>query len=308
MRNTLVQSLIKYKDDPRFVMLVGDVGYRCMEPLRDILGDRFINCGIAEQNMIGVAAGLAKSGMRPWVYSISPFIYARAFEQIRNDVCFHDLPVTMVGNGAGYGYGCMGGTHHSLEDYGILLTLRTMRVLVPAFDGQIPGMVASCFEKDHPTWIRLGYQDSKHSYFNNDWPFESAWQRIIHDDGPTIVAIGDIAGKVFDELWQTKPPIPSLWAVSEFPLKWIPASFVNDYMSSDHLIIMEDHVKHGSIGESLICRIIAQECELPSRIDHITADSPPYDSYGSKEFHRKQCGLDIKAILERICERSRESL
>ena len=92
--------------------------------------------------MVSVAAGLARSGLRPWVYSIAPFIYARPFEQIRNDVCLHDLPVRLVGNGGGYGYGVMGGTHHALEDYGALLCLQHMRAFVPAFGADLGPMIA----------------------------------------------------------------------------------------------------------------------------------------------------------------------
>ena len=84
------------------------MGYQALEPLRESLGERFINAGVAEQNMVSVAAGLAKTGLQPWVYSIAPFVYARPFEQIRNDVCLHDLPVRLVGNGGGYAYGVMG--------------------------------------------------------------------------------------------------------------------------------------------------------------------------------------------------------
>jgi transketolase len=282
------------------------LGYKALEGLRDTLGERFINCGIAEQNMVSVAAGLAKAGMRPFVYSIGTFLYARAFEQIRNDVCFHDLPVTLIGNGAGFQYGVMGGTHHSLEDYGVLLTLRTMRVLVPAFDGQIPGMVASCFETNHPTWIRLGYNKNKHTSVDR-W---NVWHHFPLGDGPTIIAVGDIAEEVLEEcnrLYMCGKQTPSLWAVSEFPLqRLIPEAFREDIERSDHLIIIEDHVKHGSIGDYLTCELINQYCGVPKYIDHYYADGPPYDSYGSRDFHRKQSGLDIKAILERIRERVRD--
>lgn len=305
MRNALVQELLKHVDDPKFVFLTGDLGYKCLEELRDALGKRFINCGIAEANMVGVSAGLARAGMRPWVYSISPFLYSRASEQIRNDVCFHDLPVVLVGNGAGFNYGVMGGTHHSLEDYGMLLTLRTMRVLVPAFDGQIEGMVHSCFQTDHPTWLRLGYNSKKHDYINR-W---HQWHHLQDGDGPTILAIGDIAETVLDE-WHRLDiegqSVPSLWVASEFPLeRLIPQAFTDNVNRSDHLIIIEDHVKHGSIGDYLTCKFINQYCNVPKYIDHFYADGPPYSSYGSRDFHRKQSGLDIKEILRNINEQSR---
>ena len=105
MRQRLCELLIERANDPKFVFLTGDVGFGLLEPLRDALGERFINAGVAEQNMVGVAAGMSAKGLEAWVYSIAPFVYARPFEQIRNDLAFHGLPVKLVGNGGGYAYG-----------------------------------------------------------------------------------------------------------------------------------------------------------------------------------------------------------
>src|SRR6516225_772469 len=129
MRTELCTALVARSKLPEMVFLTGDLGFMALEPLRDSLGNRFINCGVAEQNMVTVAAGLAKAGFDVWVYSIAPFCYARAFEQIRNDVCLHGLPVRLLGNGGGYGYGVMGPTHHALEDYGVMLTLPACRCM-----------------------------------------------------------------------------------------------------------------------------------------------------------------------------------
>ena len=93
MRTILSNTLVAYASQPDFVFLTGDLGFMALEPVRTAAGARFINAGVAEQNMVTVAAGLARSGLRPWVYSIAPFLYARPFEQIRNDVCLHALPV-----------------------------------------------------------------------------------------------------------------------------------------------------------------------------------------------------------------------
>lgn len=142
MRAVLTQTLVAHARESDFVFLTGDVGFMALEPLRDAAGQRFINAGIAEQNMVSVAAGLAHAGLKPWVYSIAPFVYARAFEQIRNDVCLHDLPVFLVGNGGGYAYGVMGPTHHALEDYGTLLGLPNLRVYVPAFRDDVPKAIS----------------------------------------------------------------------------------------------------------------------------------------------------------------------
>src|SRR6185503_2234094 len=105
MRNIFCEILVQHAKRQDFVFLTGDLGYMALEPLQKVAGGRFINAGIAEQNMVSVAAGLASQGLSPWAYSIAPFIYARPLEQIRNDVCIHDLPVKLVGNGGGYAYG-----------------------------------------------------------------------------------------------------------------------------------------------------------------------------------------------------------
>ena len=134
MRKSLIDSLLAYSGNKNFCVLTGDLGFSALEPLQNVLGERFINAGIAEQNMISLAAGLAKIDMCLFVYSISPFIYARAFEQIRNDICLQYLPVCLIGRGAGYGYGNSGPTHHALEDYGILSTLQNIKIFVPSFN------------------------------------------------------------------------------------------------------------------------------------------------------------------------------
>lgn len=102
-----------------------------LEEVQATYKNRFINAGVAEQNMISVAAGMASAGFVPWVYSIAPFTVLRPYEQIRNDVCLHQLPVKIVGNGGGYGYGIMGATRHTLEDIALMRVLPSMKVYVP---------------------------------------------------------------------------------------------------------------------------------------------------------------------------------
>lgn len=136
--------------------LTGDLGFMALEPLRGVMGDRFINAGVAEQNMLSVAAAMAKQDLEVWVYSIAPFCYARPFEQIRNDICFHKLPVNIIGNGGGYGYGVMGPTHHAIEDYGVLLTLPNMTVFAPVFDEDVDVVISRAGDSSSATYVRLG--------------------------------------------------------------------------------------------------------------------------------------------------------
>src|SRR5471030_3060270 len=156
MRKPFVGAVLKHVKPEASVFMTGDLGFMALEPVRDAFGERFINAGVAEQNMISVAAGLAKTGLEVWVYSIAPFCYARPFEQIRNDVCLHGLPVQLVGNGGGFGYGVMGGTHHEIEDYGVLLALSGMKVWVPAFDEDVWPCIEAMSESRSPGYLRLG--------------------------------------------------------------------------------------------------------------------------------------------------------
>ena len=117
--------------DPDLWFLTGDLGFRFLEPYREAFPDRFLNCGVAEQAMMGLAAGLALAGKRVVVYSIANFPTFRALEQIRNDLCHHRLPVTVVTAGAGMIYGAQGYTHHAVEDLSILMALPGLTVLAP---------------------------------------------------------------------------------------------------------------------------------------------------------------------------------
>ena len=133
MRNAYLKVLYELADkDPRVLALVADNGAIVYDRYRRKFADRFINFGIAEANMISVAAGLASTGKIPFTYTISCFLTMRAFEQIRNDVCLQKMNVKLVGIGAGFVYGNLGPTHHAVEDIAIMRVLPNMKVVCPA--------------------------------------------------------------------------------------------------------------------------------------------------------------------------------
>ncbi len=241
MRHVLCQTLIAHATAPEFVFLTGDLGFQALEPLRGVAGKRFLNAGLAEQNMVSVAAGLAWTGLRPWVYSIAPFVYARPYEQIRNDVCMHDLPVTLIGNGGGYGYGVMGGTHHALGDYGALLCLEQMRAFVPAFAADVSVVIDHLVGFGHPAYLRLGRCELPKEFAA---PLYSPWRRLLEGPLATVVVVGPLVGEIWGTLAQLPARRrPSLWVVTELPIQppAIPEEFLNDLRSSGSLIVIEEH-------------------------------------------------------------------
>jgi transketolase len=293
MRDVFCRSLVKNGGRPQFVFLTGDLGFKALEPLRGAAGYRFINAGIAEQNMISVAAGLVKTGLRPWAYSIAPFIYARPFEQIRNDVCLPDLPVVLVGNGGGYGYGVMGSTHHALEDYGSLLTLPNLRVFIPAFDADVSAMVDTLMDFPHPAYLRLGLSELPSGFIP---PTYSSWRRLLTGEGATILVTGPLAGGlVAAALRLAESARPSLWLVSELPVENVPEEFVGDLDRSGHLIVVEEHVAQGGLGQMIGYYLLSRGIAVP-RFTHHCAKGYVSGLYGSQKFHRKECGLDAAAI------------
>ena len=127
MRNKFAEYITELASrDERIVVLSGDIGNRLFDKFKNTYPDRFFNCGVAEANMVSLAAGLAIDGLRPFLYTITPFLTSRCYEQIKIDLCYHDLPVTLVGTGSGLSYAELGPTHHSLEDVAILRALPRM--------------------------------------------------------------------------------------------------------------------------------------------------------------------------------------
>ncbi len=157
MRNAFAKQITELAQrDERVVLLSGDIGNRLFDDLKAKCPDRFFNCGVAEANMIGVAAGMAMSGLRPVCYTITPFITYRCLEQIRIDVCYHHVPVVIVGTGAGLSYASLGATHHSCEEMGMLRLLPGLAVLAPADAMEVRGALKAAVNHPHPVYIRIG--------------------------------------------------------------------------------------------------------------------------------------------------------
>ena len=157
MRNAFADELTKLgSEDARVVMLSGDIGNRLFDKFKDKHPSRFFNCGVAEANMMGVAAGLAMNGLRPVAYTITPFVTTRCLEQIRTDVCYHEAPVTIVAVGAGLAYSGLGPTHHACEDISFLRSIPNMVVVCPGDAFEVRGALRAALQQDRPVYIRMG--------------------------------------------------------------------------------------------------------------------------------------------------------
>ncbi|MBU0618613.1 1-deoxy-D-xylulose-5-phosphate synthase [Patescibacteria group bacterium] len=166
MRKAIVSRLIKLAvKDPGVFLLTGDLGFSYLEAFAEKFPRRFFNIGVAEQNMIGVAAGLALSGKKVFVYSIATFVSMRAFEQIKIDLCYQNLNVKIIGAGAGLSYGNYGATHYALEDVAIMRVLPNMKIFCPANSIEADWVVRTAYQQSGPAYIRSakGYDDAVYS-------------------------------------------------------------------------------------------------------------------------------------------------
>ena len=301
MRNAMGSALIDLYKKHDFVFLTGDLGFMALENLRDAMGVHFINAGVAEQNMAAVAAGMASAGLQCWIYSIAPFIYARPFEQIRNDICSHNLDVKLIGNGGGYGYGSMGPTHHALEDYGILLTLQNMHVFIPAFAEDVPIIISKMAGIHRPAYLRLGKCEKPKGF---ELPEYAGWRKLVPGNNAVILAVGPVAGPIMGAILALMPESrPELWVLTELPVNdTLPTDFLESIERCKHLIVVEEHVLQGSVGQMIAHRILTAGIKL-SIFEHAYAMGYPSGFCGSQTFHRRECGLDPDGILSRVTKR-----
>ena len=156
MRNAFIETLIKLAEkDKSIYLLTGDLGFSVFETFAKKFPKRFFNCGVAEQNMMGTAAGLALSGKKPYVYSIIPFVTIRCLEQIKDDVAYQNLNVKIVGVGGGYSYGYLGATHHATEDIAILRVLPNLKVFTPGDSVETEKLMIEAYKAKGPAYFRL---------------------------------------------------------------------------------------------------------------------------------------------------------
>jgi transketolase len=284
-------------EDEKIIFITGDLGYNALENLQQKLGNRFINAGVAEQNMVGLAAGLAYKGFKVFCYSIAPFVVYRCWEQFRNDVCLHNLPVFLVGNGGGYGYGIMGSTHHAIEDIGGLSSLQNVKCWIPAFADEVETSVKEIIAEGRPAYLRLGAGKQTPAH---EGDFDSL-KLVVKSDSPkgAIVALGPVANNVVSVLQQDEFDSKfNLFTANTVPLEISQEGF--DLLQSvDNLLVIEEHVSIGGLAQQLSVQLMERGISFKKFIS-LRAEGYPDGTYGDQNFHQTQSGLDAKNIANKL--------
>lgn len=283
--------------DEKIIFITGDLGYNALENLQEKLGNRFINAGVAEQNMVGMAAGLAYKGFKVFCYSIAPFVVYRCWEQFRNDACLHDLPVFLVGNGGGYGYGIMGSSHHAIEDLAGLSSLQNVKCWIPAFANEVEGSVNEIVSRNRPAYLRLGAGKNLAQDFG-----QFASLKYLHqaqDSKGTIVALGPVANNVISALESSNLADSfDVLTVLTLPLE-LNEEGIAILRKAKNLLLVEEHVSVGGMAQQLSVQLLENGI-APQKFISLRAEGYPDGTYGDQKFHQKQSGLDEGNIIEKL--------
>lgn len=305
MRTAFIETLCEIADrDDRVWLLTGDLGYSVLEPFAARFPDRYVNVGVAEQNMIGVAAGLAHSGKMPFVYSIANFPTLRCFEQIRNDVCYHQGNVKIVAVGGGFAYGPQGYTHHGIEDLGVMRLLPNMTVVAPGDPLETRCATLAVAAHGGPCYLRLGKAQEPIVHESTP-PFELGKALVVrqgHD--VTLISTGGMLQECLEVALRLEVHGIDTRVLSMHTVKPLDRRAVLRAARETRCIVtVEEHRITGGLG-SAVAEVLAEErLRLPCFHRHGVPDEV-YHEIGSQAHLRRMAGDLFETVRSLVAART----
>lgn len=300
MRSTAIQTLGKLAvTDSNIFLLTADLGFKIFDQFRSTHPDRFINVGVAEANMVGIATGLALSGHNVYCYSIVPFLTMRCLEQIRVDLCYHNLNVKLVGIGGGLAYGLEGMTHHAVEDISIMRSLPNMTVVVPGDPLEVEAIVNESATHQGPLYIRLGTDGSPQVH--QTIPELKIGKGIVLNEGGDvgIIANGTMlhTAKIVSETLVSRGLAVTL--ISMPTVKPLDGGLVAECARGcEAIFTIEEHSIIGGLG-SAVAEVLA-ESGYRGLFRRIAMPDAYGSDIGKVEYLREKCGLTPEVIMNHI--------
>lgn len=306
MRNAFAKEITALaQKDPNVVLLSGDIGNRLFDDFKAKCPDRFYNCGVAESNMIGVAAGLGMSGLRPVCYTITPFITYRCMEQIRIDVCYHNAPVLIVGTGSGLSYASLGSTHHSCEEMGMLRLLPGLSILAPADEMEVRAGLKAVLKQSGPVYMRIGKKGEPVVHTRE--PEFTIGKAIVMREGKTVSLLS--AGTMLPEVMKAADLLEqygiSTQVVSFHTVKPLDEDLLKQAFSTFKLVAtIEEHSLLGGLGGS-VAEWLADQSKPSARLLRFGTRDEFLHETCEQEDAREYFGLTSEAIATRVREQLR---
>ena len=273
MRKLLIKELVKSNNKKKIYLIINDLGFSVIEPFKKKYPDRIFNAGVSEQNMMGMAAGIASEKCNVFVYSIANFPTFRCAEQVRNDIDYHKLPVTIVSVGSGLGYGNLGYTHHALQDYALMRSFPNMLILSPGNNNELIALLNYIKKNPQPSYLRLDkieHQDIKRKMV-----------QLINGNKKKIILTTGCVQDLAIQIKSKKYKNYSLYSMPIWGMK-TKNKVKNIIKKFDEIVTIEDHFYDGGFGSWL------KECIVNTNIKTIINSKYIKDSVinevGSKEY------------------------
>lgn len=300
MRKAFLTTLQEIAEkDPRVMLLTADLGYAFLEPFAAKMPQQFLNVGVAEQNLLGLANGLAKEGFLPFVYSIATFAVLRSYEFLRNGPGAHNFPVRVVGIGSGVDYSHDGLTHHSLEDIGVLRVLPTFEIVAPCDANQARTALLKTWDRPHPIYYRISKNEQVVvPNLNGDFTFgqlnliRSGKDCVLFATG--IVAAEVMAAAQLLHLQGIECAVACVSTLQPCPSREL-LYLLSGYR---YAFSYETHYQVGGLG-SMIAEVIA-ESNLGCQLIRHGLEYRPSATLGTQEFLHQRNHLDRDSIVERV--------
>lgn len=282
------------------VLLSGDIGNRMFDNFKEAAPDRFINCGIAEANMMSMAAGMAMSGLKPVIYTIAPFTTTRCLEQIRIGVAYHQAPVTIVGTGSGLSYAELGPTHHSLEDIAIIRTLPEINVVAPADSKELVAQLQDALNSSKPTYIRIGKKGEPELH-KMSTRLGIGKANLLRDGYDLLVlGVGPIIGEALKAAEALETEGCSVAVASLGSIKPLDEEFLTAMAKNYSIwVSLEEHGIVGGLGSALL-EWLSERRHTSIQLRRLGVPDKFLHELGSQVYTRQRLGLDCQSLIKVI--------
>lgn len=297
MRNAFIDELVMAaRLNEKIFLIVGDLGYGVIEPFVREFPQRFINSGVAEQSMMSVAAGLASEGYHPFVYSIANFPTFRCAEQIRNDVAYHELPVTVVAVGGGLAYGNLGYSHHAVQDYALMRLMPHMLIGAPGDPMEVRACMRYIIDHPQPSYLRLG--KAGESCIHEAVPRISPGQWLAIQPNPNAqqacLTTGGVLQLAYHTLTQTPDPKTSLYSMPLWGMEYKDAQ-ASQAEPFERIVTLEDHLQDCGFGSWMLEAMFKRK-DILTRIDVMALDAKVCGMVGTQNKLNREGNLSDESL------------
>jgi transketolase len=299
MRSAFIRELLAAAETRSDLWLVtGDLGYSVLEPFAERHPDRYLNAGVAEQNMVGVAAGLAAAGATVVVYSIANFPTFRALEQVRNDVAYPGARVIIVSVGSGFSYGSHGSTHHAIEDLAVMRSLPNLTIVSPCDPVEAAGATKALLELGGPAYLRLGKAGERIYESVVDDPFVVGRIRCIRPgEDVTILAVGSILGVADEAATRLEADGLSVRVLSAHTLRPFDVETLSTALDeTSGVVTLEEHRAQGGLMSVVAESLLANRMPT-SAVRSLAVPSDLLLGTGDQAFLRSQAGIGVDSVV-----------